>query len=84
MEAPTIMYLISFSSAQLVALLLLAQSADSPANSFKELGSLFLWGIAGAVGVAIVVVFVWLKIQSKREASSDYVSINPSKHSNQG
>lgn len=78
------MCLIGFSTAQLVALLLLAQSTDSPAGNFKELGSLFLWGIAGAVGAAIVVVFIWLKIQSKREASSDYVSINPSKHSNEG
>jgi type VI protein secretion system component VasF len=78
------MFLISFFSAQLLASLSIAQAADSTADSFKELGSLFVWGIAGAVGAALVVVFIWLKIQSKREASSDHFSINPSKHSNQG
>ncbi|HEY0320906.1 MAG TPA: hypothetical protein VGC66_08140 [Pyrinomonadaceae bacterium] len=78
------MFLISSFGAQLIALLLLAQAADSTANSFKELGSLFIWGIAAAIGVAAVVVFIWLKIQSKRGDSSDYVSINPSRHGNQG
>lgn len=78
------MFLISFYGAQLIASVLLAQAADSTANSFNELNSLFLWGIMGAVGVAVVVVLVWLKIQSKKDASSDYMSINPSKHSNQG
>ena len=78
------MFLISFFSARIIALLLIAQGTDTPANSFKELGSLFLWGMAGAVGVAVVVVFIWLKVQSKRDTSSDYVSINPSKHGNQG
>lgn len=78
------MFLISFFSAPVIALLLIAQGADTPANGFKELGSLFLWGMVGAVGVAVVVVFVWLKIQSKRNTSSDYISINPSNHSDQG
>lgn len=78
------MFLISFFSAQLITLLLIAQGAGTPASSFKELGSLFLWGMAGAVGVAVVVVFIWLKVQSKRDTSSDYMSINPSKHGNQG
>jgi type VI protein secretion system component VasF len=78
------MFLISFFSAQLLALLLIAQGAETPASSFKELGSLFLWGMAGAVGVAVVVVFIWLKVQSKRDTSSNYMSINPSKHGNQG
>lgn len=78
------MFHVILSSTLLVTSLLIAQATDSPASSFKELGSLFLWGILGAVSVAIVVVVVWLKIQSKREASSNYVSIDPSKHGNQG
>lgn len=78
------MFLIGFYCSQLVALLLLAQADASTANSFKELGSLFLWGMMGAVGVAVLVVVVWLKIQSKRDTSSDYMSINPSKHGDQG
>ncbi|MBD0373430.1 MAG: hypothetical protein ICV60_21525 [Pyrinomonadaceae bacterium] len=78
------MFPVSFSSALLLASLLIDQSADSTANSFKELGSLFLWGILGAICAALLVVFIWLKIQSKRDAaSSDYVSINPSRHGNQ-
>lgn len=77
------MFLISFSGIQLIASLLIAQAADSPASSFDELGSLFIWGIAGAVAVAVVVVVIWLKLQSKRGASSDYVSIDPAKHGNQ-
>jgi hypothetical protein len=77
------MFLISFFTTQLVALLFLAQAQESAANSFKELGSLFLWGMLGAIGVAIVVVFIWMKIQSKREAATDYISIDPSKHGNQ-
>jgi hypothetical protein len=74
------MFLISFPGAQLITLILIAQTTESTANSFKELGSLFMWGMAGAIGVALVVVFIWLKFQSKREASSDHFSINPSKH----
>lgn len=74
------MYIISFSVAQLVTLLLVAQAVDSPANSFQELGSLFIWGIGGALILALIVVFVWLKIQSRREATSNFISINPSKH----
>lgn len=75
------MFLIIFFSVQLLALSLFAQAADSPAGNFKELGSLFLWGMAGAVAVAAVVVAIWLKIQSKRDTSTNYTSINPSKHS---
>lgn len=75
------MFLTSFLIIQLATLA--QEASESAANSFKELGSLFLWGMTGAVGVAAVVVFIWLRIQSKRGASSDYVSINPSKHSNQ-
>jgi hypothetical protein len=67
----------------MTALILLGQAADSPSNSFKELGSLFLWGMVGAVGLALIVAFVWLKFQSRREASSNYVSINPSKQGKQ-
>lgn len=78
------MLFISFSIAQLVAVVLLTQSADSTINSFNELGSLFLWGIGGAVAAAVLIVFIWLKLQSKRESSTDYISINPSKHGNQG
>jgi hypothetical protein len=77
------MFLISFSAAQLLALLLFAQSTESPASSFQELGSLFLWGMLGAVGLAIVVVFIRLKVQSKRETAQSYVSIDPSKQGNQ-
>jgi hypothetical protein len=62
---------------------LLAQAGDSPANSFKELGSLFLWGMVGAVGLALVVAFVLVKVQGRRAASSNYVSINPANQSNQ-
>ena len=68
----------------LLAHLLIAQQ-DAAANSFNELGSLFLWGIMGAIGVAAVVVVIWLRIQNSRTASaSDYMSINPSKHGEQG
>jgi glucan phosphoethanolaminetransferase (alkaline phosphatase superfamily) len=73
------MFLISFYYVRFIASLLIAQT-DSTADGFKELGSMFLWGMLGAVGLALVVAFVWIKIQSRREASSDYVSINPSKH----
>jgi hypothetical protein len=76
------MFLISFSGIPLIASLFIAQSADSTADSFKELGSLFILGIAGALGLAILVVFIWLKIQSRGEGASDYVSINPSRHEN--
>jgi glucan phosphoethanolaminetransferase (alkaline phosphatase superfamily) len=77
------MLLISFYCVRLIASLLIAQT-DTTANSFKELGSMFLWGMLGAAGVAVVVAFVWIKIQSRREASSDYVSINPSRHGDEG
>ena len=76
------MFLISYSRLLLVALLI-APSADSTADNFKELGHLFLWGIMAALCLAVIVVVIWLKIQSKRDASSDYVSINPSRHGNQ-
>jgi hypothetical protein len=78
------MFFISFSRVPLIASLLIAQSTASTADSFKELGSLFLLGMAGALGLAIVVVFIWLKIQSRREGASDYVSINPSRHEHRG
>lgn len=79
------MFLIGFTGAQLIASLLIAQAAEAPVGeTFEELGSLFIWGMAGAVLAAAVVVFIRLKIQSRREATSDYVSINPSKHSNTG
>ena len=77
------MFLISFYGAQFVVSILLEQ-ADSTAKSFNELNSLFLWSVMGAVGLAAVVVLVWLKIQSKRDTSSNYISIDPSKHGNQG
>lgn len=77
------MFLISFFSAQLVALLFIAQGAESPGDQFRQLGSLFLWGILGAIGLAVIAVFIRLKLQSRREAAPDYVSIDPSKHGNQ-
>lgn len=73
-----------FSCAWFVASLLIVQATGSPGESFKELGSLFLWGILGAAGLAVVVVLIWLKIQSKRENASAYVSIKPSSHENRG
>lgn len=82
-EKERIMFPISFFSAQLVTLLLIAQSAESPGESFRELGSLFLWGMLGAIGLAVIVVLIRLKLQSRREAAPDYVSIDPSKHGNQ-
>lgn len=72
----------SLTSILITALLSFAQGADSPANSFKELGSLFLWGMLGAVGLALIVAFVLIKVQSRRDASSAYVSINPASESN--
>jgi hypothetical protein len=77
------MFLISFFSAQTIVLLFLAQAADSPANSFKELGYLFLWGMLGAVVLALVVAIIWIKIQDGRGVRFDNVSIDPSKHDNQ-
>lgn len=74
------MFLMNFGNVQLSALLFFVQAADSPAGNFKELGQLFLWGILGAVAVAVVVVVIWLKIQSKRDGTTNYTSINPSKH----
>jgi hypothetical protein len=76
------MLIIGCASARLVLLLLFAQTTDSPADNFKELGSLFLWGIGGAVGLAVVVVLIWLRIQARRGESSGYVSISPSRQSN--
>lgn len=79
------MFMLSFACAQLFALLLFIQTEDATNNSFKELGSLFLWGILGAAGVSIIVVLIWLKIKSRREESTfDHVSINPSRHGHEG
>jgi glucan phosphoethanolaminetransferase (alkaline phosphatase superfamily) len=76
------MFLVSFYYVRFITSLLIAQT-DATADGFKELGNMFLWGMLGAIGLALVAAFVWIKIQSKREASSDYVSINPSRHGNQ-
>lgn len=78
------MFLVSISVIQFVLLLSVAQGSESPADNFQELGSLFLWGIIGAICVAVLVVLIWLKIQSRRATTSDYVSINPSRHEKQG
>lgn len=72
-----------FTSILTIVLLAFAQAMDSPANSFKELGSLFLWGMLGAVGLALIVAFVLVKVQERRAGSSSYVSINPASQSNQ-
>lgn len=79
------MFTVSFACAQLLTLLFFVQTEETTAGGFKELGSLFLWGMLGAVGLSIIVVLIWLKIKSRRDESAfDHVSINPSRHGHQG
>jgi hypothetical protein len=77
-----IMFTIAYFNTLLYVHLLLAQAEDA-ADSFKEMGSLLLWGMLGAVGLAAVVAVILLRLQSRRESMTDYVSINPSRHENQ-
>ena len=74
------MRLINLSTIIFSASLLILQAKDSPASFFDELGGLFLWGILGAIGAAILVAFIRIKILDRRSAASDYTSINPSRH----
>jgi hypothetical protein len=76
------MFTIAYFNTLLYVHLLLAQAEDA-ADSFKEMGSLLLWGMLGAVGLAAVVAVILLRLQSRRESMTDYVSINPSRHENQ-
>lgn len=66
-----------------LALLLIAQESDA-GSSFDDLGYLLFGGLLAAIGVAAVVAFLKLKNQDRKSASNDFVSINPSKHEEQG
>ena len=70
----------SFALSLTVWLFLFAQGDAELKGSFDQLGNLFLGGVLGAAGLALVVVFIRLKIQNRRDATASYMSIKPPEH----
>jgi DNA-binding transcriptional regulator of glucitol operon len=68
-----------FTNSLTLALWLIAQGSDAE-SSFDDLGYLLFGGLAAAIGVAAVVAFLKLKSQDRKSDSTDFVSINPSRH----
>ncbi len=60
------------------ALFLQAQASDD--NGFDDLGPLMLGGVIAAIALALVVAFVRIKVQNRKDASSDFSSISPSRY----
>ena len=54
--------------------ILLAQEAA--ANDFDDLGSMLLGGFALAIVVAVLLVFVKLRLRDKKPQAADYLSIS--------
>ena len=73
----------SFAIDLFVCLFFFAQDDAGLKGSFDQLGNLFLGGILGAVGLALIVVFIRLKMQGRRDATRSYMSIKPSEHDGQ-
>jgi hypothetical protein len=58
----------------------IAQSADAKDGSFDDLGKLLFGGLLSAIVVAVVVAVLKVKNQNRSSTSTDFVSINPSRH----
>ncbi len=64
----------------LLAFSFIAQASDAQPGNFDDLGKLLIGGLLSAVGVAIVIVLLRLKSQSKGDTTNDFISISPAKH----
>ena len=60
--------------------LLLWQETESPTSSFDDMGATFAAGILIAIVGAVAVAFIKMKMQRKKETSSDFSSINPANY----
>ena len=60
----------------MIALLTLLQE-NPVANSFDDLGTLLLGGMAAAVVVAVGFILVRFKLQDRKPPTSNFISINP-------
>jgi hypothetical protein len=72
-----------FNPSLVSTVLLLAQAAETEANSLDDLGKLLIGGLLSAIGVALVVVFLKMKTQDKEGATNDFISISPSRQKDQ-
>ena len=68
-----------FTISPMLILLSIAQESDAQ-SSFDDLGYLLFGGLLAAILAAIAVAFLKLKNQDKKSASTDFISINPSRH----
>ena len=68
-----------FTISPMLILLSIAQESDAR-SSFDDLGYLLFGGLLAAILAAIAVAYLKLKHQDKKSASTDFISINPSRH----
>jgi uncharacterized protein involved in exopolysaccharide biosynthesis len=61
----------------------MAQESDAQ-SSFEDLGYLLFGGLLAAILAAVAVAFLKLKNQDKKSATTDFISINPSRHEDHG
>ena len=59
----------------MIALVILLQE-NPVANSFDDLGTLLLGGMAAAIVVAVGFILVRFKLQDKKPPTSNFISIN--------
>ena len=65
--------LFSLYNSQVLSIFLIQEEI---ATDFNDLGKLLLGGFALAVGVAIALTFVRLRLRDKKAPTSDFISIN--------
>lgn len=58
----------------------LMQEAEPPPGSFDDMGTTFAAGILIAIIGAAGVAFIKIKLQRRKEAASDFSSINPTNY----
>ena len=58
----------------------LIQEAEPLTSSFDDMGTTFAAGILIAIIGAVAVAFIKIKMQRKKDASSDFSSINPTNY----